>query len=165
MLCICVCNRCIPEAEDQFLSGCHPVESPMSFVIRMKQDQICLYFQPLKIKDPLFQMLKGCRIESREIPCPRRCTFKWIKWRFVGVPAVVLWKHAHTYLVEPPLGQGPDGLLLQFLRLMYPCIQGCTYRPIWRTICIREMECACHSHWSMVALCRTSHIESSLDCI
>src|SRR5207244_8044693 len=100
--------------------GIHSIESPVAFVVRMKQNQIGFDAEIAKLCDAFFLMPEKRRVETREIPSIRSSAFKRIERRLVLVVDVMLGKDAHAHLVEGRILQRRQGLLFKLIALMRP---------------------------------------------
>jgi len=78
----------------------HAIEAPMSFIVRMKKDEIGFDSKFSQISDAFFEMPKEFWIKPREIPIVRRRSFERIHERLVRIPIVVFRKNAKADLIE-----------------------------------------------------------------
>src|SRR2546429_6876447 len=106
----------------------------------MKEDDVGLNVKIPEIGDASFQMLEKRGVEARGVPGVRRRAFKWIEWRFVGVPVVVFWKNAEADFIEGGCGQGLQRLRFQRLTLVVPNIAGGAEFFVWHSIGVSEMK-------------------------
>jgi hypothetical protein len=95
----------------------HAVESPVPFIVWMKQNNIGFDSQCAKLANAFFQMLEKPRVEPRKVPLVRRRACEGVQRRLVLVPGIPLRKNAHAKLVEGRLRERFQSLLLKLVLL------------------------------------------------
>ena len=102
----------------------HAVETPMSIIVRMKEDKVTLDIQLIQLHNSFFQVTKKFRIKSPAIPVIRCCSLIWIQLGLGTVKRIPFGEYTHSDFVEGGIFKCFQGFHLNVFGLMNPGITG-----------------------------------------
>ncbi len=129
----------------------HSVKTPVSLVIRVKQNQVRFNSHLTKLLNSFLKMPEKRWIKTRKIPRCRRCAFKRIQRRFIVIIGVPFGKHAEADFVERSTCQCFQRLFLESLLLMDPGIAGGSDLEIRSPVGVSKVKCIGDTDRPMIA--------------